>query len=105
MVLTDGTVVACACIAAMDAIPDLRVGNVLESDLLEIYTSKTMRQLREQFQTSGMLNRTCANCDAYQDCELYRTKEGRIRAELNCKRSAGMVCKRGDKAKVPFAGG
>jgi radical SAM protein with 4Fe4S-binding SPASM domain len=105
MVLTDGSVVACACIAAMDAVPDLRIGNVLENDLLEIYTSEATRQLREQFRTSDALNRTCANCDAYQDCELYRTKEGRIRAELNRKRSEGTVCKRTDKAKVPFAGG
>jgi radical SAM protein with 4Fe4S-binding SPASM domain len=105
MVLVDGTVVACACIAAMDAIPDLRIGNVLENDLLEIYTSKAMSNLRAQFRESAALNATCASCDAYQDCELYRTKEGRIRAELNRKRSQGTLCKRADKTKVPFAGG
>ncbi len=105
MVLVDGTVVACACIAAMDAIPDLKIGNVMENDLIEIYTSEITRHLREQFGKSGTLNSTCANCDAYQDCELYRTKEGRIRAELNRKRAEGTVCKRTDKASVPFAGG
>jgi radical SAM protein with 4Fe4S-binding SPASM domain len=105
MVLVDGTVVACACIAAMDAIPDLRIGNVLENDLLGIYTSKAVSDLRAQFRNSATLNSTCASCDAYQDCELYRTKEGRIRAELNRKRSQGMVCRRADKTKVPFAGG
>ncbi len=105
MVLIDGTVVACACIAAMDAIPDLRIGNIMENDLLEIFSSETMRELRNQFLTTGALNETCTNCDAYQDCELYRTKEGRIRAELNRRRAAGTVCKRTDKAKVPFAGG
>ena len=105
MVLVDGTVVACACIAAMDAVPDLKIGNVLENDLLEIYASELTRQLREQFRNPGTLNSTCANCDAYQDCELYRTKEGRIRAELNRKRAQGTVCKRTDKANVPFAGG
>jgi len=105
MVLIDGTVVACACLAAMDAVPDLRIGHVLENDLLEIYAGEATRQLRDQFRTGGSLNRTCAACDAYQDCELYRTKEGRIRAELNRKRAEGQVCKRTDKAKVPFAGG
>ena len=105
MVLIDGTVVACACIAAMDAVPDLRIGNILENDLLEIYASEAMRGLRDQFRPGGALNATCAACDAYQDCELYRTKEGRIRADLNKKRSEGTVCKRTDKAKVPFAGG
>jgi len=105
MVLIDGTVVACACIAAMDAIPDLRIGNILENDLLEIYGGKAMHELRDQFRAKGSLNPTCANCDAYQDCELYRTTEGRIRAELNRKRAEGTVCKRADKAMVPFAGG
>ena len=32
MVLTDGTVVACACLAAMDAVPDLRIGNVVPGE-------------------------------------------------------------------------
>ncbi len=105
MVLIDGTVVACACIAAMDAIPDLAIGNIMKNDLEEIFASDTMRQLRNQFLPGGVLNQTCANCDAYQDCELYRTREGRIRAELNRRRADGTVCKRGDKAKVPFAGG
>ncbi len=105
MVLIDGTVVACACLAAMDAVPDLRIGNVMENDLLEIWVSDATRQLRDQFRPGGSLNPTCAACDAYQDCELYRTKEGRIRAELNRKRSQGKVCKRIDKANIPFAGG
>lgn len=105
MVLIDGTVVACACIAAMDAVPDLRIGNVMEEDLLRIYTSEATRQLREQFRKSDALNLTCLNCDAYQDCELYRTREGRIRAELNKRRADGTVCKRTEKPKVPFAGG
>ena len=105
MVLIDGTVVACACIAAMDAVPDLRIGNILDQDLLEIYASGAMSGLRDQFRPGGALNATCAGCDAYQDCELYRTKEGRIRAELNQRRFDGTVCKRSDRAKVPFAGG
>src|SRR5262249_36207244 len=49
MVLTDGTVVACACLAAMDAVPDLKIGNILEHDLLEIYASAAMHDLRNQF--------------------------------------------------------
>jgi radical SAM protein with 4Fe4S-binding SPASM domain len=105
MVLFDGTVVACACIAAMDAVSDLRIGNILENPLLEIYRGGAMRELRDQFRKDGVLNRTCANCDAYQNCELYRTKEGRIRAELNRTRSQGKVRNRADRATVPFAGG
>ncbi len=105
MVLCDGTVIACACIAAMDAVPDLRIGHVMDDDLAEIYRGAAMRELRDQFRAGGSLNATCARCDAYQDCELYRTREGRIRAELNRKREAGQVCKRSDKARVPFAGG
>ena len=60
MVLIDGTVVACACIAAMDAVPDLRIGNVMENDLREIWTGEATRQLRDQFRTGGSLNPTCA---------------------------------------------
>ena len=86
MVLIDGTVVACACIAAMDAVPDLPIGNVMENGLLEIFTSEANRQLREQFHDSGTLDpMLCLSCDAYQHCERYRTKEGRIRASLNQK--------------------
>jgi radical SAM protein with 4Fe4S-binding SPASM domain len=105
MVLFDGTVVACACIAAMDAVPDLRIGNVLENDLQEIYAGRSTEALRDQFRAGGSLNPTCAACDAYQDCELYRTKEGRIRAELNRSRARGTVVRRSDKASLPFAGG
>ncbi len=101
----DGSVIACACIAAMDAVPDLRIGSILENDLLEIYSGEAMHQLRDQFRANGSLNATCAKCDAYQDCELYRTNEGRIRAELNRKRACGTICKRSDRAKIPFAGG
>ena len=53
MVLVDGTVVACACIAAMDAIPDLHIGNVLENDLLEIYTSELTRQFANSSATQA----------------------------------------------------
>jgi len=105
MILIDGTVVACATIAAMDAACDLGIGNVLQNDLQEIYSGEAMRQLRDQFRAGGTLNPTCANCDEYQDCELFRTKEGRIRAELNRKRFQGEICQRTDKATTPFAGG
>jgi radical SAM protein with 4Fe4S-binding SPASM domain len=105
MVLTDGTVIACACIAAMDAVPDLRIGHVMDGDLVQIYRGDLMRELRDQFRPGGALNETCSRCDAYQDCELYRTREGRIRAELNRKRAGGEMCRRSDKARVPFAGG
>lgn len=105
MVLTDGMVVACACLAAMDAAADLGLGNILEHDLLELYTGPTMQKLRDSFRTAAALNPTCAACDAYQDCGLYRTREGRTRAALNRERCAGNVTRRTDKARGPFSGG
>jgi hypothetical protein len=41
----------------------------------------------------------------YRDLELYRTREGRQRAELNRKRLAGHVVRRTDRPANIFAGG
>jgi hypothetical protein len=103
--LTDGTVLGCSAIAAMDAAAELRIGNILQQDLLAIYTGELMRQLRAQFLRPGVLNRNCAACDDYLNCEMYRTQEGRIRAALNRKRSQGQVVNRTDRARSPFSGG
>ncbi|MCB9641058.1 MAG: radical SAM/SPASM domain-containing protein [Myxococcales bacterium] len=103
-VLTDGNVMACSCVAAMDAVEDLSIGNIMEESLLEIYTGKLMKDLRAQFRAGGTLNPTCAACDMYQDLELYRTREGRKRATINLRRQQGEVVKR-DRPKTPFQGG
>ena len=63
IVLPDGTVMACSCVAAMDAAADLGIGNVMTGNLLEIWRSDGMRRLRASFGTPE-LNRTCAGCDA-----------------------------------------
>jgi radical SAM protein with 4Fe4S-binding SPASM domain len=105
IVLPDGQVLACSCVAAMDAIADLRIGNIREESLLEIYCGKVMKELREQFRPGGALNATCAKCEMYRDLELYRTREGRIRADLNRRRHQGEVVQRVDKAEGLFVGG
>jgi Iron-sulfur cluster-binding domain len=104
MVLPDGTVMACSCVAAMDAIADLGVGNVLNSHLLDIWTSPALKQLRASFGTPH-LNRTCAGCDMYRGLELYRMREGRERARLNHARHAGEVVHRNLVPGTPFQGG
>jgi MoaA/NifB/PqqE/SkfB family radical SAM enzyme len=104
IVLPDGTVLGCSCLAAMDAIDDLRIGHILEQPLLDIWTGELMRQIRAQFQSGGCLNHTCAGCDMYHDLELYRTAEGRRRARLNRERQRRPV-RRGDGEKGMFAGG
>jgi radical SAM protein with 4Fe4S-binding SPASM domain len=103
IVLPDGTVMACSCVAAMDAAADLGIGNVLEESLLEIWRNDRMRRLRESFGTPE-LNRTCAGCDMYRDLELYRTAEGRERAGVNRARAAGEVVRR-EKPRGAFSGG
>jgi radical SAM protein with 4Fe4S-binding SPASM domain len=104
IVLANGTVMACSCVASMDAVADLGIGNVLETPLLDIWQGDRMRQIREQFENQS-LNRTCAGCDMYRNLELYRTREGRLRAGLNRQRAAGVVVAREDRAALPFSGG
>jgi hypothetical protein len=64
-----------------------------------------MKQLRDQFKPGGRINPTCAKCDSFQGLELYRTGEGRLRAQLNRERSAGQIVKRKDMAAGISSGG
>jgi MoaA/NifB/PqqE/SkfB family radical SAM enzyme len=104
MVLPDGTVMACSCVAAMDAMHDLGIGNVMQSSLGEIWAGEALRKLRSSF-SSGGLNLTCSGCDMYRDLEFYRTRGGRRRAELNRARAAGRILKTTANHPNPFAGG
>jgi radical SAM protein with 4Fe4S-binding SPASM domain len=104
IVLPDGTIMACSCVAAMDAVPDLGIGNILEQDLLEIWRSDRMRRLRASF-GAPELNRTCAGCDMYRNLDLYRTSEGRERARLSAERSRGEFHRRAAKPRGAFSGG
>jgi radical SAM protein with 4Fe4S-binding SPASM domain len=104
IVLPDGTVMGCSCVAAMDAIKDLGIGNILKSDLAEIWAGEAVRKLRSSFATSA-LNSTCAGCDMYRDLEFYRTRDGRRRAKLNQARSEGKVLKAEVSRRGPFVGG
>jgi MoaA/NifB/PqqE/SkfB family radical SAM enzyme len=106
IVLPDGEVLACSCVAAMDAVPDLSIGNIRQDSLLHIYTGHLMRQLRDQFKPGGCaMNKTCASCEMYRNLEVYRTAEGRVRADLNRKRHAGEIVKRKDRAEGISLGG
>lgn len=104
MVLAEGTVIGCSCVAAMDAQADLRVGNILTSSLLDIWQGEEERRLRASF-GDGSLNATCAACDIYRGLDLYRTSEGRQRADVNRRRSAGQTVSRSEKPSGPFSGG
>jgi radical SAM protein with 4Fe4S-binding SPASM domain len=104
IVLPDGTVMACSCVAPMDATDDLAIGNVMESSLLEMWVSERMKQIRASF-GSKKLNKTCAGCDMYRNPELYRTSEGRERARVNLARYEGKVVKRAKRASGAFSGG
>jgi radical SAM protein with 4Fe4S-binding SPASM domain len=104
IVLPDGTVMACSCVAAMDALNDLGIGNLRDETLLTIWQSHRMAELRRSFAAGG-LNPTCAGCDMYRGLELYRTREGRERAQLNLSRNAGDFTPRAEKPKGAFSGG
>ena len=101
IVLPNGIVMACSCVAAMDAIDDLGIGNILERPLGEIWRSERMHRLRASFGTAS-LNTTHDSCDMYRNLELYRT-EGRARARVSRARSAGV--KRRSRESDVFRGG
>ncbi len=104
IVLPDGTVMACSCVAAMDAMSDLGIGNVETANLVDMWKGEPIKALRAGF-AAQRLNKTCAGCDMYRDLELYRTSEGRHRARLNRARYEGHLVKRSDRPSDPFAGG
>ncbi len=106
IVLPSGDVLGCSCVAAMDALPDLCIGNVARESLSEIWTGHLMRELREQFEPGHCgMNRTCASCEMYRDLALYRTRAGRVRADLNRRRLDGHLVSRSDRAQGIFSGG
>jgi len=104
LVLPDGDVMICSCVAAVDAQKDLTIGNVLSDNLLNIWTNHKTKEFRKTFGTD-QLNSTCQNCDMYRDLELYRTCEGRQRAKVNRMRSEGKQVSRAYDKIVPFMGG
>lgn len=104
IVLPDGTVMACSCVAAMDALKDLAIGNVNSASLLEIWVSDRLKDIRGAF-VNGDLNKTCDGCDMYRGLELYRRAEGRERARINIARSTGQSITRVKKASGAFSGG
>ncbi|MEA2602404.1 MAG: hypothetical protein QOF89_3396 [Acidobacteriota bacterium] len=103
IVLPDGTVMACSCVAAMDAVTDLGIGNVLQESLADLWRNEHTARLRASFAAGG-LNKTCAGCDMYRGLELYRTGEGRERARINRARGRGEIVRR-EKPKGAFSGG
>jgi len=104
IVLPNGTVMGCSCVAAMDAVQDLSIGDIRHSSLDEIWAGSRVRDLRSSFGTP-QLNSTCAGCDMYRDLEFYRTRQGRRRATLNLARKGGQVIKSAGAAKRAFTGG
>jgi len=93
IVLADGTVLACSCVAAMDSGEDLSIGHIHQNRLGDIWRSHATRELRASF-GSPQLNETCARCDHYRDLEIYRTAEGRRRASDSRRRADGEVVRR-----------
>ena len=81
-VLANGMVVACNCLASMDAERDIAIGDITTQSLLEIWRGPRMRELREAF-AARRLNQTCAGCTMYQNLDPFRAKSGRDLAKLN----------------------
>ena len=93
IVLPSGEDLACSCVAAMDALKDLKIGDINAASIGDIWRSDQMSKLRAQF-SANSLNPTCAGCEMHRTLEFYRTPEGRTRAEINRARAAGQSVKR-----------
>lgn len=103
IVLADGTVLACSCVASMDAVDDLKIGNIKRETLLNVWQGAQLKKLRESFKAKP-LNATCSGCDMYRNLDLYRTSEGRQRAKASRARFQGQIVTR-TPVKKPFQGG
>lgn len=101
IVLPDGTALACSCVAAMDAVEDLGIGNVLKEDIGDIWRSQKMKDIRQSFGTEK-LNKTCQGCEMYRNLDFYRTRLGRLRAETNDLRGSGALINRETSGKGVF---
>ncbi|MFZ4574181.1 MAG: radical SAM protein [Phycisphaerales bacterium] len=75
-VLSNGVVVACNCLASMDAEADITIGDITSQSLLDIWRGEKVAKLRKSF-TEGGLNQTCARCTMYQSLDTFRSLEGR----------------------------
>ncbi len=104
IVLPDGKVLICSCVAASGGEQNLQIGHILENDLKSIWTSNIAKKFRATFGTP-QLNPTCNKCDMYRDLELYRTREGRERAQINDQRRQGIKLKHTYDKNQPFMGG
>jgi hypothetical protein len=88
----------------MDAIEDLKIGDIHEETLLEIWRGNVLRGLREEFLGCDTLNETCRKCSSYVKLDAYRARDGRDRARVNRMRSSGEVIFRG-QPRGYFSGG
>jgi hypothetical protein len=91
IVFVDGSVGLCGC-RDFDANSELVVGNILDADLLSLWTGAVTRGLRQRFR-DGQFPEICKKCTTYANLDLYRSSRGIQRAEelRSRMRSAGFV--------------
>ena len=104
IVLANGDILACSCVAAMDATEDLKIGSIIDGTIEDAWSGYRLKDIRNSF-SSGELNPTCRGCDMYRNLELYRLHEGRLRAKINLRRNKGEIIKRPSIPDGYFSGG
>lgn len=80
IVFADGSVGLCGC-RDFNADSELILGNIMQDSLLSLWRSKKAARLRERF-WKGDFPEICAKCTAYANLDLYRSAEGKKRAEF-----------------------
>ncbi|MBL7144452.1 MAG: radical SAM protein [Phycisphaerae bacterium] len=85
-VCPDGTVLACGCFEAINYPQDLRVGNVNEQSLLDIWKGEERREFLESFGPFKARRSVCQNCKTYRPEYFLYTKIHVSEMERNMKR-------------------
>lgn len=80
IVFSDGSVGLCGC-RDFNADSELIIGNIMQASLLQLWRSQKTSALRDKFR-KGEYPDICAKCSAYANLDLYRSPEGRSRAEF-----------------------
>lgn len=82
-IFVDGKVGLCGC-RDFNADSELIIGNILESSLLDLWQSESVRRLRKRFWNEEFPD-ICKKCSNYANLDLYRSKRGSLRAKLVAK--------------------
>lgn len=94
-VCPDGTVLACNCFEAVNYPEDLRIGNINEQSLLDIWRGQKRKEFLESFNIFRARRPVCRKCKSYRPEYFLYTKKSISEMEENMKRWNGsLMCQK-----------